>query len=192
MNRRSDRLFGFTLIELLVAVGILAILAAIGVARMIDAQTRGQVSRALADFRTAATALESYAVDEQVYPAYGHPDDAAPLAGEAVVFLPISLTTPVVYLSSLPADPFPGKRTAVTRKPGRPYFYMNDYRVIYLGKSQAAGHVQTHYYSMTGERRPVKWTVWSYGPDLDDDHGVDMYDPTNGTTSNGDLAHYGP
>jgi hypothetical protein len=69
---------------------------------------------------------------------------------------------------------------------------MHDYRVVYLGKTQAAGHVQLHYRSLTGSSRAVKWTVWSFGPDMDDDHGVILYDPSNGTVSNGDLMRFGP
>ena len=54
---------GFTLIELLIVVAIIAILAAIAVPNFLEAQTRAKVSRVKSDLRTYATAIESYAVD---------------------------------------------------------------------------------------------------------------------------------
>jgi len=172
-------------------VAIIAILAAIAVPNFLEAQTRAKVARAQADQASVATALEAYAVDAGRYPAYGNPRDYALFAGEPVVFLPVRLTTPVTYLSSLPPDVFPGRRHGLAGT-GTPYFYMHDYRVIYLGKSQAQGHVAYHHRSLTGSDRAVQWTVWSFGPDLKDDHGVILYDPTNGTASVGDMMRFGP
>ena len=58
----------FTLIELLIVVAIIAILAAIAVPNFLEAQTRAKVSRAKADMRTEATALETYNIDWGTYP----------------------------------------------------------------------------------------------------------------------------
>lgn len=184
---------GFTLIELLITVAIIAILAAIAVPNFLLAQTRTKVSRAIADQKTAATALETYSTDNSgKYPAYNNPLDKALFAGEAVVFMPISLTTPVAYLNSLPPDVFSSVRTGVELNRNNPFFYMHNYEVIYLGKVQPAGHVEDHYFRLTEERKPMQWTIWSYGPDLKDDHGVILYDPTNGIVSSGDLMRFGP
>jgi len=60
---------GFTLIELLIVVAIIAILAAIAVPNFLEAQVRSKVSRAKADQRSLATAIESYFVDNNLYPA---------------------------------------------------------------------------------------------------------------------------
>ena len=88
---------GFTLIELLIVVAIIAILAAIAVPNFLEAQVRAKVSRAAADLRTIATALESYAVD---YNKYAPNDDAYNT-------VPKELTTPVAYLSTMYlVDPF--------------------------------------------------------------------------------------
>lgn len=187
MSRR-----GFTLIELLIVVAIIAILAAIAIPNMLEAQTRSKVARAQADQRSLATALEAYAVDRNEYPTYKNSIDYAPFAGESVTFVPILLTTPISYITSLPFDPFTGKRTGLNVLGPRTYFYKNDYPLVYLGKTQNEGHVQLHYHSLTGSDRPVVWETWSFGPDLDDDHGTILYDPTNGTVSSGDMMRFGP
>ncbi|MBX7245958.1 MAG: prepilin-type N-terminal cleavage/methylation domain-containing protein [Candidatus Sumerlaeaceae bacterium] len=192
-TQNSELRRAFTLIELLIVVAIIAILAAIAVPNFLLAQVRAKVSRAQADQRSLATALEAYAVDHNnKYPAYGNPRDYALFAGEAVVFVPVSVTTPVAYMTSLPADVFPGKRTGLATDNNTPYFYMHNYEVVYLGKSQYEGHVQQHYTSLTGSDRAVMWTVWSFGPDLADNHGIILYDPTNGTVSPGDMMRFGP
>jgi len=64
----QSRAKGFTLIELLIVVAIIAILAAIAVPNFIEAQSRAKISRAKADMRSLATAIESYAVDNNQYP----------------------------------------------------------------------------------------------------------------------------
>lgn len=183
---------GFTLIELLIAVAIIAILASIAVPNFLLAQTRAKISRAQADQRALATALETYAVDHAKYPWYGNPRDVAGFAGEAVVFVPVRLSTPLAYMASLPPDIFRGKRTGLDRSYADTYFYMNNYECEYLGKFQEQGHVELHYFTLTCRRRPVRWTLWSYGPDLKDNHGTTLYDASNGTISSGDMMRFGP
>lgn len=181
----------FTLIELLIVVAIILILIAIALPNFLEAQLRSKVARVLAEHRTVATAIEAYQTDFKRYPDYNNPNDYTLFAGEAVVFLPVSLTTPIPYLNTLPTDVFRGNRTGMgNREPI--YFYMNDYEVLYLGKHQAEGHVQQHYRSLTGASRGVQWTVWAFGPDKDDDHGIRWYNPTNGTVSDGDFTLFGP
>jgi type II secretion system protein G len=183
---------GFTLIELLVVVGIIAILASIAVPNFLEAQTRAKISRACADHRTLSVAIETYAVDQLKYPYYNNPLDY-PTFIEPVVFVPTSVTTPIAYMSSLPFDVFPGNRTGLPPGTKTPYFYMHNYGVIYLGQSQSDGHVQGHYNSLTGgQSRAVMYTLWSFGPDLDDDHGTTLYDATNGAVSHGDMMRFGP
>src|SRR5437868_3990543 len=105
----------FTLIELLIVVAIIAFLAAIAVPNFLEAQTRAKVSRAKADLRTVATALETYCVDNNGYP----------LNGGAFHIVPIVLTSPVAYLTThFLVDPFSDKELDETyRELARYYTY---------------------------------------------------------------------
>ncbi|MCC5877205.1 MAG: prepilin-type N-terminal cleavage/methylation domain-containing protein [Candidatus Sumerlaeia bacterium] len=99
---KTHKNHGFTLIELLIVVAIIAILAAIAVPNFLEAQTRSKVSRARADLRTIATALESYAVDHNRYP-------PTPFFGVTGVLrvVPNNLSTPVAYITTAQmSDPF--------------------------------------------------------------------------------------
>jgi len=107
---------GFTLIELLIVVAIIAILAAIAVPNFLEAQTRSKVSRTKADMRSASTAMESYAVDNNAYPlchTFGiagsefgwDPTNPSPTSQNAGILE--HLSTPVAYMTqALVRDPF--------------------------------------------------------------------------------------
>ena len=62
---------GFTLIELLIVVAIIGIIAAIAIPNLLNAIDRGKQKRTMADMRSIGTAVESYAVDNNVYPVAG-------------------------------------------------------------------------------------------------------------------------
>jgi type II secretion system protein G len=62
---------GFTLIELLIVVAIIGIIAAIAIPNLLNAIQRGRQKRTMADMRAIGTAVESYAVDNNNYPAGG-------------------------------------------------------------------------------------------------------------------------
>ena len=65
---RRNRQRGFTLIELLIVIAIIGILAAIAIPNLLNAVQRGKQKRTMSDMRALATAVESYAVDNNTYP----------------------------------------------------------------------------------------------------------------------------
>ena len=66
---KKNRESGFTLIELLIVIAIIGILAAIAIPNLLNAVQRGKQKRSMSDMRALATAIEAYAVDNNVYPA---------------------------------------------------------------------------------------------------------------------------
>lgn len=176
----------FTLIELLIVVAIIAILAAIAVPNFLEAQVRSKISRAKNDMRVLATALEAYHVDQQAYPEIiPRVEDLE--SGGAWLMRP--LTTPVAYISSLPDDPFLPARPEPVIGPRRSFRYTG--------------------YPISPDPAQI-WSLASNGPDLWIDtpgpymgysaklfYGGDpampdlgawvLYDPTNGSTSKGDI-----
>ncbi len=86
---------GFTLIELLVVVVIIGIIAGISIPRFLGARTKAKVTRAFADMRTIADALERYFTDESHYPVLA--ENATDLG---------QFATLTAYVTSLAADPF--------------------------------------------------------------------------------------
>jgi prepilin-type N-terminal cleavage/methylation domain-containing protein len=102
---------GFTLIELLIVVAIIAILAAIAIPNFLEAQTRAKISRSKADVRSLATAIESYAVDNNRPPLDGsdwkHLHGGTQASSMALGIGWFSLmTTPISYINGYLYDPF--------------------------------------------------------------------------------------
>jgi type II secretion system protein G len=156
----------FTLIELLIVVGIIAILAAIAVPNFLEAQIRAKVSRARADMRSVAVGVEQYAVDNNRYPPNQN------VSGTYV--LPVRLTTPLAYMTSLPQDPF---RNNIQDQQLLRYDYHNVKENVQAGLSGWPPNDLIRY----GD-----WRLASYGPSR-----IYLpwmpYDPTNGTVSAGNV-----
>jgi general secretion pathway protein G len=183
MHRRTQRhrtRRGFTLIELLIVVAILLLLAAIGAINYQHAHARAKVGRVQADMRTIAGALEAYRIDERAYP------PAA--ADDFLLNLPLNaLTTPLAYLTTLPVDPFgpaPMNHGPAVEQHGYQY---KDSRTTSEGlPGEIFGHIwralpdKRYYLHSAGPNR-----VWDVLPYIE-------YDPTNGTTSPGDISRFGP
>jgi type II secretion system protein G len=224
----------FTLIELLIVVAIIAILAAIAVPNFIEAQVRAKVSRTFSDMRSLKTAIESYAVDNNIYPETDFGVETYPNPGIGM----IRLTTPVSYITTIPLSPWEEKNLGyagwpapnANRKNANKFEYFlwvrarvardaggaalfgvtpvtpaidvdSNFaldRLVYL-RGQTAVNTTNLQFAASGV-----WELKSVGPNNHDDRDSQqlnntgltiatqarIYDPTNGTTSAGDMVTY--
>ena len=191
----------FTLIELLIVVAIIAILAAIAVPNFLEAQARSKVSRTKSDIRSCATAIETYVVDFNHYPA---PVGFEPPAPFIVVdpievafegFLPYRLTSPVAYLTSLPVDVF--EVGLEEEHPKRVSFHYSEQHTN-ANSPISLPHFLDVLALQVGAPGSYRYMMFSHGPDLKHQDGSTengspmQYDPTNGTVSRGDIYYFGP
>lgn len=184
----------FTLIELLIVVAIIAILAAIAVPNFLEAQVRSKVTRAKADMRTLATALEAYVVDYNHYPPTG-----GPLTPSFLDRLR-PLTTPVSYVAALPSDPFPRATTswagALVDGDPRDLFGYNlgkDFAGPGGGPSQEVRLLKEWSLTSAGPDGEITWPYYAF-PENRIAAGTwpsFVYDPTNGTVSTGEIFRRG-
>lgn len=183
---------GFTLIELLIVVAIIGILAAIAVPNFLNAQVRAKVARVEADFRSLATALESYRLDNNDYP------PIFPPVWMADRYIP--LTTPVSYMSSIPKDPFvSGSKTPGTYDANNP-----DGDYDYWTRKAASGNGPLDWGPVTAfPAGRYLWQLRSLGPRKVWEPALVYtsgprageyisYDLSNGLISRGNIIRYGP
>ena len=200
---RSAR-HAFTLIELLIVVAIIAILAAIAVPNFLEVQTRAKVSRAKTDMRSVATALEAYFVDSNQYALFAYPgmDPVAvpPVGGGPAAYLypwserMIPLTTPIAYISTPPFDPFK-HNTSYNTATSDDEVYIYCRGDTHVGWPNY-GHKDLWMLQSSGPDRNVEsmsyWTLEEIYANASNP-GVEwagVYDPTNGTSSGGDIYRY--
>jgi type II secretory pathway pseudopilin PulG len=155
---------------------MIPILAAIAIPNFLQAQSRSKVSRTKAELRMCAVALESYYVDNNAYPQPNYT-----LHGNSI--LPHILTTPIAYITQIPGDPFSADKK-------EPYWYYTGIAII--------EEQERPFWILTGsgpdQKRDID--VTKYNPQYPDWHEsyliLKSYDPTNGTTSLGDVFRTGP
>lgn len=187
-------------------VAIVAILAAIGVPNFLEAQTRAKASRVKADLRSVAIGIEAYATDNNGYP-----------NNDGVYnILPVTITTPVAYLtSSLLVDPFSDKERvalpAVNPELARYYTYTRIVTfqevspLVMAGIPPPVEGVDSPGFNPGAFQRYGRWRLVSNGPDTKYSRpsvdpagpfnpnpgslrGADIpYDPTNSTISWGNI-----
>jgi type II secretion system protein G len=196
INRR-----GFTLIELLIVVAIIAILAAIAVPNFLEAQTRAKVSRAKADMRSLATAIESYHIDHNQYAGPWEAFNAAHMYTWGSTAEPpfhsrtgSNMSTPISYMTSMPKDPFSVQEDFLN--PGAwPNGSSKEIsnRFAYWNFPFFRATPLTSTIFMAGNTAAGEWLLYSPGPDKDVANGGGSgsfyrpYDPTNGTVSLGNV-----
>lgn len=206
----------FTLIELLIVVAIIAILAAIAVPNFLEAQVRAKVSRVKADERSLATALESYYVDNNAYPPNpvnfitGAPDAAFPVDMRR-------LSTPIAYMTTaFITDPFgslssnSGNANLVYLNTGREDLVATILIEVSLTSEEAKEGIYSNRWTLSSAGPERLYRVQQIDGDPTDavedvdfidfikevggegppgsDSGSNIYDPTNGTISIGDIV----
>lgn len=199
MLHRSNRLCAFTLIELLIVVAIIAVLAAIAVPNFLEAQTRAKIARTQADMRSLATAIESYMVDNNKYPTSAGMSKSTGLIEYPLtayqgkkytnIWAGACLTTPVAYITGQPEDVFMTEEMDNVNR----YFFFRNFRWM-RDFAEATGQTL----GKSPQNHNIKFGEWFFmaaGPDKDrldiagtTNASTAMYDPTNGTVSNGDIV----
>ncbi|HEV7353594.1 MAG TPA: type II secretion system major pseudopilin GspG [Brevundimonas sp.] len=109
-TRRSDRRAGFTLVELMVVIVIIGLLATVVAINVLPSQDRAMTGKARADVATLEQAVETYRLDNLVFP-------TTEQGLQALVAPPAGLAQPERYrqggyVRRLPEDPW-----------GNPYQY---------------------------------------------------------------------
>jgi general secretion pathway protein G len=122
---------GFTLIELLIVVAIIGIIAAIAIPNLLNAIDRGKQKRTMADLRSVGTAVETYSIDNNIYPS------ANAMAGDLDALIEPN------YIRTAPAEDGWGNTFSVDCDPA-------DYTLCSNGKD-GAGNCQNESGGATGD-----------------------------------------
>jgi len=202
----------FTLIELLITIAILLIVASIAMSSYSSSKLNAQVVVAKSNLRLLKIGAESFYIDHSSYPSPSISPASDPY-GVVAEMAAYSLTTPISYISpSAFIDPFGDLKiqsSVAGRSPiGMPIETFNPMRsLLYFHYPHISGLVNAPELSKEG------YAFASLGPDHLDSFilylpfpgslppkaatygiyslGDTIYDPTNGVTSQGDIAGFG-
>lgn len=195
----------FTLIELLIVVAVIALLAAIALPNFLEAQTRAKVARVKADIRVLVTATEAYHVDHQNYPPPARQNGSQGIIPYDEPYFETkassALTTPIAYMTSLCYDVFGDDEGDDVPYPFRFHYATRHYADLWdqeFGPLPLSQNFEFYAYRTTGANAcDIAYLYLSQGPDNhhnapDEPDPPCPYDPTNGSTSRGDLVYFAP
>lgn len=172
MNRSA-----FTFIELLIVIAIVAILTTIAIPNLMNAQMRAKISRTQTEQLSLSIALEKYFLDWKTFMEdHDYPSDRS----KRGLF---RLTSPTLYMSSLPREEFPSSNKSAAE--GYTYFEFRSGNTSIPGKDWPA----------------TAYLIISPGPNLVEDVSgndgfpfgtiIRRYDVSNGLNSDGDIVRMG-
>jgi prepilin-type N-terminal cleavage/methylation domain-containing protein len=179
----------FTLIELLVVVAIISLLATIALPNYQHALIKSRVTAAAAELKSLSTAVESYALDNNVYPLDGNDYLDKNEAFFDQKRVQSVLTTPSAYISEIPEDLFHEKNMHKDDMMAERHFQSGaPYPYVYMSRGNFT----------TNRGAPRAYFLFSLGPnylldnaDVKEDQYVE-YAPSNGIMSGGDIIRKGP
>ena len=214
---------GFTLIELLIVIAIILILIAIALPNFLAAQTRSKVAKVMAEMRTVASAMNHYFTDYNIFPNPYYPFRMPPKQSGVLhkeSFLWIvgvdsnpggrwnaerqvgrQMTTPNLYLSEIPVDPFWSEtfQKTIIGDDGITYGEIDDMKIsacsnLYYSRGNNilrwGTNLPNNYPTFVAD-----FMLHTPGPNLRIEQGSfsrhAFYDPTNGVGSDGDIYFIG-
>lgn len=192
---------GFTLIELLIVISIILILIAIALPNFLEAQIRSKVVKVKGEMQSISVSLESYFIDWNQYPwASEFPNINIPATAPIEPFelhLSSILTSPIRYINELPRDIFNNLYTEDSDiNLYAPYHYTSNDMNILLGDPELFNELTEFLFF---QKKSIKYFLLSHGPDSDHDEFGEhshtdgtaaLYNPTNGSKSNGDIYYF--